>query len=234
MVHARQISNRTVRTAMTLPRSSASLPAFALALLLGACGGPPPCARSAECGRGRVCGFEGTCAPLRPPEGARFAGTQWLRPLDWGVSGADERLDDTLPVGGRRDAESLLAFGPLPDGSHILRALLVLHPHEPGRPLLVPSEVVVEHVEPFRGGALPPRHAAQPLRFAAGRRALAEGPARPVRVDVTEAAKSAAGRDDRRLYLLLRARDGGPAPLRFASPWYARPESRPRLEVLTH
>lgn len=230
MVQATQISTRTVPIATTLPKRSVLL----LAVLWGACGGPELCTRSAECGRGRVCGFEGACAPLAAPEGARFAGTRWLRPLDWGVSGAVSRLDDSLPVGGQPNAESLLAFGPLPAGSEILRALLVLHPHEPGRPLGEPSEVVVEHVEPFRGGILPPRHAAQPLRFAAGRRALAAGPARPIRVDVTAAARSAADRDDRRLHLLLRRRDGGPVPLRFASPWHARPEARPRLELLTH
>lgn len=209
--------------------SPSRLPVLLAALVAVGCGGPELCARSAECGAGLVCGFDARCAPLSPPEGARFASSRWLRPLDWGTAGAGEPLDDSMPVGD--GAESLLAFGPLPEPSQILRALLVLHPHAPGERLVSDSEVVVEHVEPFRGGALPRRHGRPPLPFAAARRPLSPGPQRPLRIDVTEAARSASGGD---LHLLLRRRGGGGEPLRFASPWYARTDARPRLELLTH
>lgn len=181
---------------------------------------------------GQVCGLSGTCAALRSPDGARFAGSRWLSARDWGVAGAPAGLDDELPAGA--GLESLLAFGPLPQGSEILRALLVLHPHDRVPSLAAPVEIVVEHVEPFRGGRLPSRSSAQPLRFAAGRRLVPAGVRLPLRVDVSDAARAAAGRDDHRLYLLVRVPDDRVAPVVFASP-FARPRSaRPRLELLVH
>ena len=100
--------------------------------------------------------------------------------------------------------------------------------------LLRHGPLLVEQVEPFRGGALPARPGAQPDRFAAARRPIAVGPARALRLDVTEAARSAADRRDRRLHLLLRASGGDAAPLAFASPDHVDPAARPRLELLLH
>lgn len=195
---------------------------------IGGCGGPEPCATTADCRAGSVCGFSGRCGPLRPPRGARFAGSRWLNATDWGVTGPGP-LTDRLRVGDRR--ESLLAFGPLPEPSRILRALLVLHPHESSAALIERQTLVVERTGPFRGGPLPYRGSTQPDSFAAARRRLASGPPRPVRVDVTEAARAAGGSDGSALYLLLRTRG---SPLRFASPFHHAPRARPRIELLLH
>ena len=130
-----------------------------------------------------------------------------------------------MPVGG--SSEALLAFGPLPESSTILRALLVLHPHERGARLLETTEVVVEDVGPFRGGALPARHGAQPTDFAAARRLVPAGPPRPVRLDVTDAAHGAGAGS---LHLLVRS--GGDEALLFASPWVGDESARPRLELM--
>ena len=220
-------------TACSAPdRRARSFLVGALLALASGCGGPALCARSSECAPGLVCGLSGSCAQLRSPDGARFSGSRWLLARDWGVAGAPGRLDDELPAGD--GLESLLAFGPLPEGSEILRALLVLHPHDRMTSLTAPVEVVVEHVEPFRGGPLPSRSSTQPLRFAAGRRLVPAGARLPVRVDVSDAARSAAGRDDRRLYLLVRVDDGPPSPVVFASPYAGQPSARPRLELLVH
>lgn len=189
------------------------------------CGAPARCTRASDCGPRAVCGFDATCGPLRPPEAARFTTSRWLSPRDWAVAGARGRLDDAMPVGGR--TEALLAFGSLPEGSRILRALLVLHPHDESPRVGAATELVVERVGRFRGGALPARHGAQPTAFAAAVRPLDEGPVRITRLDVTDAARDA---DDGRLYLLVRG-DAEPALL-FASPWANDPERHPRLELM--
>lgn len=131
-----------------------------------------------------------------------------------------------MRVGGA--SEALLAFGPLPEPSRILRALLVVHPHERRQRVRAATEVVVESVGTFRGGALPARHATQPTLFAAARRIVGVGPARPLRFDVTEAARSASAG---RLYLLVRLEGDAPA-LHFASPWTVEARLRPRLELM--
>ncbi|HBQ11938.1 MAG TPA: hypothetical protein DEF51_12595 [Myxococcales bacterium] len=205
-----------------------------LALLLAACGAPSPCARSTECASGRVCGLDGRCVRLGSPAGARFAGSRWLTPVDWGVAGRRRALGDGMPLGGRAATEGLVAFGPMPASSEILRALLVVQPLDPHSRIDARHEVVVEQVEPFRGGALPARPGAGPLRFAAGRHALAPGPVLPLRIDVTEAARAAADRADRRLHLLLRLREGSARPLVLASPWAIDPQLRPRVELMLH
>lgn len=148
------------------------------------------------------------------------------------MAGAPAGLDDELPAGA--GLESLLAFGPMPERAQILRALLVLHPHDRVPSLAAPVEVVVEHVEPFRGGRLPSRSSAQPLSFAAGRRVAPAGVRLPLRVDVSEAARAAAGRDDRRLYLLVRVPEETRTAVVFASPFARPPRARPRLELLVH
>ncbi|MCB9591337.1 MAG: hypothetical protein H6719_01285 [Sandaracinaceae bacterium] len=194
-------------------------------LLASGCGGAPRCARSSECDRGAVCGLSGECGTLRPPAGARFAASRWLEPIDWGVAAARGPLTDAMPVGG--SSEALLAFGPLPEPSRVVRALLVLSPHASGPRVSEPAEVVVEHVGPFRGGPLPPRHGTTPTEFAAARRLVPEGPAHRLRLDVSEAARSTR---EGSLHLLVRLR--GDAELRFASPWAEDVASRPRLELM--
>lgn len=181
-----------------------------------------------------MCGLDGRCVRLGSPEGARFAGSRWLTPIDWGVAGRRRALGDAMPIGGRAATEGLIAFGPLPPGSEILRALLVVQPLDPHARTDARGEVIVEHVEPFRGGPLPARPGALPLRFAAGRHALAEGAVFPLRVDVTEAARAAAGRADRRLHLLLRLESRAERPLVLASPWAVDPDRRPRIELMLH
>lgn len=203
-------------------------------VLLAGCGGPPPCVSSASCGAGQVCRLDGRCGPLDAPSGARFAGSRWVPASDWGIaSSSASRADDVLSVGGPDRAQALLAFGPLPTERGVLRALLVLTPHEPPAGIARTGELVVEHVEPFRGGLLPPRDGL-PLRFAAARVALPAGPARPVRVDLTAAVRAAAARRDRTLYIAVRLVDGDPAGARFASPWATGARGQPRLELLLH
>ena len=195
---------------------------FALAV---GCGGPPPCATSSDCASGRVCGLSGRCTRLGAPPGVRFASSRWLQPADWGVTGT-ERQTDALWIGDGH--ESLLAFGPLPEPSRILRALLVLHPHEATPRVLDDRRVVVERTRRFSGGPLPPRGGTQPDSFAAARRELASGPSRPVRLDVTDAARGAGGEV---LYLLVRSEGHA---LSLASPLYHSPDARPRVELLLH
>lgn len=149
----------------------------------------------------------------------------WLEPVDWGVAGARGPLGDAMPVGGT--SEALLAFGSLPRGSRVARALVVLTPHPAGARVLTSTELVAERVGAFRGGPLPARHAPTPTDFAAARRQVPEGPARRVRLDVTRVAREAA---DGRLFLLLRTRGDG--DLLFASPWAEDGGVRPRLELM--
>jgi hypothetical protein len=205
--------------------------AFFAVISLFSCA-PPPCASSVACGRGQVCGLDGRCGPLAVGE-ARFATSQWFSARDWGTSGRERRpLNDALAIGGRGQTEGLLAFGPLPGASRILRALLVLQPGEPDERIESGAEIVVEHVEPFVGGALPPRPHPGPLSFAAAHSALLAGAPRATRIDITRAARTAAARRDRSLYLLLRVEGEGSAL--FASPWALADNARPRLELLIH
>lgn len=199
-----------------------------LALLCLGCAGATPCASSALCARGQVCGLDGRCSALEPAIGARFAASRWVGARDWGTSSSERApRGDALPIGAGREA--LLAFGPLPENGRIVRALLVLHPHGAFDRVLARGEIVVEHVEPFRGGAMPARQRRGPRTFAAAVRLLAPGPLRSQRMEVTGAARSAAGRSDHTLYLLVRL-DGGARAV-FASPW-APGEGAPRLELL--
>ncbi len=203
----------------------------ALGALAAGCGAPP-CVGSVACGEGLVCGLDGRCGPLDEPEGARFAGSRWLAARDWGMSTASRRPLDDAMVLGAGGGEALLAFGPLPGRSAILRALLVLHPLDPDERVARPGELAVEHVEPFRGGWLPPRASVGPRSFLAGMHALAAGPARPVRVDLTATAQAAAGRPDRMLYVLVRQSGGDGVAL--ASPWAVGDRVQPRLELMLH
>lgn len=143
-------------------------------------------------------------------------------------------LGDRLPVGGPSGSEALLAFGALPARSAILGALLVLQPLDPSVRVERSGEFLVEHVEPFRGGALPSRSRVGPRAFLAASRSVPEGPARPIRVDVTRAARDAAERADRTLHLLLRLEGGDAAGLSLTSPWAFDPDVQPRLELLLH
>ena len=140
------------------------------------------------------------------------------------MAGAGGPLTDAIPLGGA--SEGLFAFGPMPDASRILRALLVLHAHAAHPRTEVRAEVIVEQVGAFRGGPLPARHATQPVAFAASRRALAPGPVHSIRLDVTDAARSAG----RSLHLLVRVE--GDARVRISSPWSTTPQKRPRLELM--
>jgi hypothetical protein len=97
-----------------------------------------------------------------------------------------------------------------------------------------PGELAVEHVEPFRGGSLPPRARVGPRAFLAGLHVLPAGPPRPVRVDVTAAARDAAGRRDRTLYLLVRVERAGEEGISLASPWALGERVQPRLELMLH
>jgi hypothetical protein len=148
-----------------------------------------------------------------------------MEPRDWGLAGARGPLGDAMPVGG--SSEALLAFGPLPAASRIARALVVLSPHPARERVERRVEVVVERVGAFRGGALPARPGTTPADFAAARRMLPAGPARRVRLDVTDAARASG---EARLHLLVRLR--GDAEVLFASPWADDPASRPRLELM--
>ena len=195
-----------------------------LLIALGGCGGAPLCAGSADCARGSVCGVSGRCGRLRTPEGSRFAASRWLSPSDWGVTRA-VRLSDTIPLGG--GAETLFTFGPMPEPSAILRALLILHPAEPRAPLTTSAQILVERIGAFRGGVLPARSSVPPTAFATARRQLRPGPAPIVRLDVTEAARAA---DAGSLHLLVRA--DSDTPLRFASPFASDLGSRPRIELM--
>ncbi|MGF1468254.1 MAG: hypothetical protein ACFCGT_19200 [Sandaracinaceae bacterium] len=218
----------------TANRSSLLLALLSTSLLTG-CATAPQCARSSDCTGSEVCGFRGQCGPLGRPVGARFARSRWIEPSDWGIATRGPRapLGDVMALGGDHATEALLAFGPMPEASAVLRALLVLAPHDRADRWPEPLELVVERVEPFVGGALPPRPGPQPLPFAAARRLLPAGPSRPLRVDVTASARQAGGRRDRHLYLLLRLRPAGDR-LRLASPYHLRRQARPRLELLVY
>ncbi len=141
------------------------------------------------------------------------------------MAGARGPLTDAIPLGG--SSEGLFAFGPMPDSSRILRALLVLHPHEARPRITERVELIVEHVGAFRGGPLPARHGTQPTAFAAARRALPAGPAHPIRLDVTSAARSSSAGV---LHLLVRVE--GDAELSVSSPWATATGDRPRLELM--
>lgn len=182
-----------------------------------------------------MCGLDGRCGPLDAPAGSRFSGSRWMDARDWGLATRDPRpLGDVLVLGGPAGGEALLAFGPLPGRSGILRALLVLHPEDPGGRVTRPGEIVVERYEPFRGGRRPARLSVTPVAFAAARNALAPGPTRPMRIDLTALVRRAAGRDDRTLYVLVRLEGGDPQGARFASPWAVSDRPRPRLELMLH
>ncbi|MGE0787905.1 MAG: hypothetical protein AB7S26_19680 [Sandaracinaceae bacterium] len=193
--------------------------------LLAACGGPEPCATRADCPAPTVCGLAGRCARLREPTGARFARSRWVLARDHGVTGAPT-LTDRLAVGDGHEA--LLAFGPLPGASRILRALLVLHPHDAAERGDAERSLFVERTGPFVGGGLPRRGGHAPDRFAAAARRVAPGPPRTLRFDVTHAAREAG---EGELYLIVRTDD---AALTFASPYHRDPRARPRLELLLH
>ncbi|HEY8432563.1 MAG TPA: hypothetical protein VIL20_29535 [Sandaracinaceae bacterium] len=209
-----------------------ALRAIAMMALLGC--GAPPCASSIACGEGLVCGLDGRCGALDAPPGSRFAGSRWLEARDFGLATRDPSpLGDALGLGGPAGSEARLAFGPLPPPSRILRAVLVLHPWDPDARVDAPGEIVIEHVEPFRGGRRPARLSRTPAAFAAARRALPRGPARPVRIDLSALVAAAAGRADRTLYLLVRLEGGDPAGVRFASPW-SPTSPGPRLELMLH
>src|SRR5690606_6317206 len=135
------------------------------------------------------------------------------------------------PMGGPSGAEALLSFAPLPAPSAIVRAILVLHPHDPLARIEQRGEVVVEHVEPFRGGRLPARRTSTPAIFAAARSALPVGAARPVRIDLTRLARTTAARRDRTLNVLVRLASGPSGGARFASPWSVGDRVQPRLEL---
>lgn len=199
---------------------------FVLGAGLSACGAPP-CRSSASCTEGLVCGFDGRCGTME--DEARFTGARWLMARDWAIAGEGPR-GSTLPIGG--GAEGLLAFGPLPADSAIHRALLVLHPIDAR--VERGGEIVVERVEGFTGGQLPARRTATALAFAAARSALPAGPARPVRIDLTELTKDAATRGDRTLHVLLRLSEGAPSGAHFASPWAIGDRVQPRLELILH
>jgi hypothetical protein len=197
-----------------------------LALFAVGCASAPPCATSTSCARGEVCGLDGRCGALETPAGSRFARSRWIEASDWGVSSTARRpRTDALPIGDGH--EVLLSFGPMPE--RISRALLVLHPHGAFDRVLARGEIVVERVEPFRGGTMPARHQPGPRSFAAAIRPITPGPLRAQRLEVTSAAREAAGRSDRTLYLLVRV--DGDARAVFASPWAPR-DGAPRLELL--
>ncbi|MFK7992172.1 MAG: hypothetical protein AB8I08_39500 [Sandaracinaceae bacterium] len=208
--------------------------AWLLTALVGlGCGGPAPCARSSECPAPEVCGLSGQCASLAAPEGARFAGSAWLQASDWGIAGpSTQPLGDRLRVGGDAGDESLLTFGPLPAAGELLRAVLVLRRHDTAPPVAGPVALFVESVGPYRGGVLPTRGGVVADRFAAARRTLAAGPPRDVRIDITDAARDAANRDERAVYLLLRAHGDGAQY--FASPQHSDGDRQPRLELMLH
>lgn len=196
--------------------------------------GPPPCASSAACADGLVCGLDGRCGPLSAVSESRFAGSRWLTARDWATSTPDGVRTDTLLLGGPNDAEAWLAFGPLPAQSRIRRALLVLHPHDPLARIDMPGELVVERAGQVRGGRLPARHIPAPIALAVARGALPSGPARPVRVDVTQVAREAASRSGRMLYVIVRLTAGPAGGARFASPWALEHGTHPRLEMMLH
>jgi hypothetical protein len=199
-----------------------------LAMFVLGCGGGTPCASSLACGTSAVCGHAGVCTPLASPASARFARSRWIAASDWATSSSERApRADALPVGG--GAESLLAFRDMPPQGRILTALLVLTPHDAFSRVLEDAEIVVERVEPFRGGALRPRAGEGTRTFAAAIRSLPAGPARPLHIDLTSAARDAAGRRDRTLYLLVRQEGGARATYR--SPW-SPSAGTPRLEVL--
>ncbi len=208
------------------------------AVLLGACGAPPPCTSSALCRGGMVCGATGSCAPL-DPDAARFSRSVWLSAEDWGAT-ARNRLGrgplvdtDVLFLGGPRQRRFHVSFGPLPEGGTIAGAVLVLSPHRTWTPPAEGAELSVFVTRPFLGTDLTrseaPRRAAMPAASAA----LAPGATRILRMDLTEEIAAARERGATRVFLAIagQAHRGDAPPLRFASPRSLRPDDRPRLEL---
>lgn len=150
---------------------------------------------------------------------------------DWAIASSSPHPPaDALTLGGPEEAEALLSFAPLPAPSTIVRAILVLHPHDRLVRIEREGELVIEHVPPFRGVRLPPRRTHTPTALAPARVALPVGAARPARIDLTQLTRSAAARRDRTLNVLVRLQDGPPAGARFASPWNVGARTQPRLE----
>jgi hypothetical protein len=203
-----------------------------------ACGAPPPCTSSALCQSGTVCSAEGSCAPLDPNAG-RFSRSLWIPPNDWGAT-ARRRLgqgpipdSDVLLIGGQKDREFHMAFGPLPESGSVSRAVLVLAPHRTWTPPSGGAELRVFVTRPFRGSDLTRRDAPRREPTPATRAALAPGSTRVLRMDLTDAVAAARVRGATWVFLAIAAEsdpsDG--SPLRFASPRNLRAEDRPRLEL---
>jgi hypothetical protein len=209
---------------------------LALSVLGPACSGTTPCASSALCTNGEVCAANGACAPLER-EAERFSRGVWLSVRDFGVTartghpavGPDT---DLLLLGGSGDHTIYLAFGPLPAGAAIPKAILVLSPHETFTPAPDGARIAAFAVRPFRGDDLSRRDAPRREPEPSAEAVLAPGMTRRVRLDLTTQVEHAHRLGAEIVSVaLLGEIEGGEVPLRFASPWALDTARRPRLEL---
>lgn len=216
-------------------RSRAAFLVPTMTLALAACGASgDPCASSTACPDGTVCHPGGHCAPLSRQ--ARFAEAQWLPVAAWGVTRADRpsatvAATDVLLLGGDLGAVAYLGFGPLPVEAGVVRAQLVLQPHESWSGAPVDARVLVHRTRPFRGGGLTRRAAPESLGGSVDERPIEAGGPRPIVLDVTDALRQARQAGRAHLYLELRVDEAQGLPWRLASPRAADPDLRPRLEL---
>jgi len=210
--------------------------AFAALLLplLAACPGAPPCAPDG-CAEGTVCQLDGTCAALAERPG--FARTLHLPAADWAGTRGDARSDrgglhDELLLGGEEIGGVVwLAFDLPPDGE-VVGAVLRLSPAArfAGG---TPQRVAAFESSAFDGARVsrrqPPRRVG---RYGAERVLASTG--RPLRLDVSELVRVAAGppgQRRRRVHLGVRARSGEGPAWRIASPSALDGDRHPRLEL---
>lgn len=203
------------------------------ALLLG-CGGDPPCA-GGGCPERTVCELDGTCRVLAQ-DTAEASGTSMVAAVDWGVvlrhrlrTEAPEH--DVLPIGGADGAVAYLAFGPIPQGRELVRAVLRMEVDGSTRRGI--RGLRVWRTRAFDGAGLSsgfrPRH----RRFDVATRAFDARPSSAVHVEVTELVRGARRDREDRLYLELRLdRRGARDELRVASPASLELPRRPSLALL--
>lgn len=216
-------------------RSPAPFLVSTITWALVACGASAdPCASSTACPDGTVCHPGGSCGPLTRE--ARFAEGRWLPVATWGVTRADRpsatvAATDVLLLGGDLGAVAYLGFGPLPAEAGVVRAQLVLQPHESWSGAPVDARVVVRRTRPFRGDGLTRRAAPESLGGSVDERPVEAGGPRPIVLDLTDAVRQAQRAGRAHLHVELRVDGAEGLPWRLASPRAVDPDLRPRLEL---
>lgn len=192
-----------------------------LVLLAGACGGSAQCLRSSACGEAAVCRPDGTCGPLGIDAITHGARATWLWPSSISLRGA---VDDGDEIALGPSTTMLLSFVGLPVADAPVSAELVLTPRASRADVPSDAHVTVDVVRPFSDARDP-----DTIAEGVATRDVPAGPARTVRIDVSEITRAAKANGLRALQLALHVTGG---PLRIASVRARESRDRPRLEIL--